>query len=134
MAERDAPSISPIVRYRDAAAGIDFLTRAFGFSVVQDHRDDAGLVVHAELEYDGAVVMLGSEREGPGNVFGPRAGTGWSYVVVEDPDAHHARARDAGAEIIRPLEDQDYGSRDYAARDPEENVWSFGTYRPVLPG
>ncbi len=52
------------------------------------------------------------------------------YLVVEDPDAHHDRARAAGAEIVMPLTDQPYGSREYAALDPEGNVWSFGTYRP----
>jgi uncharacterized glyoxalase superfamily protein PhnB len=56
------------------------------------------------------------------------------YVVVEDADAHHARAVAAGAEIVLPLRDQDYGSRDYSARDPEGNIWSFGTYRPQIPG
>jgi hypothetical protein len=43
-------------------------------------------------------------------------------------DAHHARAVAHGAEIVLELEDQSYGSRDYAARDPEGNLWSFGTY------
>ena len=52
------------------------------------------------------------------------------YVVVEDPDALHDRAVAAGVEIIRGLEDQPYGSRDFAARDHHGNVWSFGTYRP----
>jgi uncharacterized glyoxalase superfamily protein PhnB len=39
----------------------------------------------------------------------------------------------AGGEIVRPLEDQDYGSRDFAVRDPEGNIWSFGTYDPWRP-
>ena len=43
-----------------------------------------------------------------------------------------ARARAAGARIVREPADTDYGSRDYAARDPEGNLWSFGTYRPGL--
>jgi uncharacterized glyoxalase superfamily protein PhnB len=73
------------------------------------------------------MVMLGSEKD---DLFGPHAGQGWTYVVVDDPDAHHQHAADAGAQIIRPLEDQDYGSRDYSARDPEGNIWSFGTYDP----
>jgi uncharacterized glyoxalase superfamily protein PhnB len=51
-------------------------------------------------------------------------------VVVADLDAHCARARRAGARIVREPVDTDYGSRDYAARDPEGNLWSFGTYRP----
>jgi uncharacterized glyoxalase superfamily protein PhnB len=52
------------------------------------------------------------------------------YVVVTDPDRHYERARAAGAEIVRELTDQPYGSREYSARDPEGNQWSFGTYDP----
>jgi uncharacterized glyoxalase superfamily protein PhnB len=52
-------------------------------------------------------------------------------VAVEDVDAHAERAKAAGAEIVRELNDTDYGSREYAARDLEGNVWSFGTYRPT---
>lgn len=55
------------------------------------------------------------------------------HVVVADPDAHHQRAKAAGAQIIKELEDQDYGSRDYSARDLEGNLWSFGTYDPSNP-
>ena len=52
------------------------------------------------------------------------------YVAIDDPDEHHARAKAAGAEILRELADTDYGSRDYAARDLDGNEWYFGTYRP----
>ncbi len=55
------------------------------------------------------------------------------YLVVEDPDRHFRRAVEAGAEVVRPLEDTDYGSRGYTARDPEGNLWSFGTYQPAAP-
>jgi len=56
------------------------------------------------------------------------------YLAVDNVDAHHDRASAAGAEIIYKLTDQPYGSREYAARDPEGNVWSFGTYRPAITG
>ncbi len=52
------------------------------------------------------------------------------YAVVTDPDAHHTQSRAAGAEIVRELVDQPYGSREYGARDLEGNAWSFGTYDP----
>jgi uncharacterized glyoxalase superfamily protein PhnB len=52
------------------------------------------------------------------------------YVIVTDPDKHCARARAAGAEILMKLTDQEYGGRDYTARDPEGHVWTFGTYDP----
>ena len=49
---------------------------------------------------------------------------------VDDPDAHCARAKAAGAEITQPLRDEEYGSRGYMAKDLEGHQWYFGTYRP----
>jgi uncharacterized glyoxalase superfamily protein PhnB len=118
--------ISPSLTYRDPRAAIDFLERAFGFErgmVVED----GDRLAHVEMWHGDSCVMLGAERE---DDLGQPPGSGWSYVVVEDADAHHARAKEAGAEIVMELIDTDYGSRDYAARDPEGNVWNVGTYRP----
>jgi uncharacterized glyoxalase superfamily protein PhnB len=124
------PEVVPVIRYRDAARAVDFLVDAFGFERHAVHEEN-GEVAHAELSYGDGMVMLGPDREDP---YGSRAGYGWTYVVIEDADAHCERARAAGADIVREPEDQDYGSRDYSARDFEGNIWSFGTYRPELPG
>ena len=55
------------------------------------------------------------------------------YVCLQDVDAHHDRARAAGAEIASPLKDQSYGSREYAVRDPAGHLWGFGTYDMQAP-
>lgn len=120
--------IIPTLRYSDADRAIAFLTDAFGFTEESVVRGDGGQVAHAELSWDGGVVMVGSRR--PGDVFD--TGKAVTYVVVDDPDAHCARARAAGAEIVQEPVDQPYGSREYSARDPEGNIWSFGTYRPQV--
>jgi uncharacterized glyoxalase superfamily protein PhnB len=125
------PTIFPSLRYRDAPRAIDFLVEAFGFTRGMVVENDDGTIAHAELSYGDGMVMLGTDRE---DGDASHVGNGWMYVVVEDADAHYARARAAGAEIVRELEEQDYGSRDYSARDFEGNLWSFGTYRPELPG
>ena len=52
------------------------------------------------------------------------------YAAIDDPDAIHARAVGVGVDIVMELTDQEYGSRGFAARDPEGNVWCFGTFRP----
>jgi uncharacterized glyoxalase superfamily protein PhnB len=126
-------TIFPALRYRDAPAAIEWLGRAFGFEPRMVVDGPNGTVVHAELAYDGAVIMLGTARPPEADDYSaaapPPGGTAL-YLAVADPDAHHERARDAGAEIVRALADTDYGSREYSARDPEGNVWSFGTYRP----
>ena len=118
--------ISPAFTYRDPRAAMDFLEDAFGFEPGM-RVEDGDEIVHAELFFGDSCVMLGGERH---DGLGQPPGSGWAYVVVDDADAHHARAVKAGAEIVMPLTDTNYGSRDYAARDPEGNAWNFGTYRP----
>jgi uncharacterized glyoxalase superfamily protein PhnB len=122
-------SIYPALRYADAKAAIKFLVDAFGFTekTVQENPD--GTVAHAELAWPGGgLIMLGQRRAEPSPFDTSRCVT---YLVLDDPDTHHDRAKAAGAEIVLDLVDQDYGSREYAARDPEGNVWSFGTYHPA---
>ena len=122
----DTQRISPVLVYDNAEAAIAFLTRAFGFAEHSVHRSPDGSIAHAELTYGGSYIGLSDRIKGVQSVFdlGPCA----IYVTVDDPDQHHAQAVAAGAEVVYPLTDQDYGSRDYAVRDPEGFVWSFGTY------
>jgi uncharacterized glyoxalase superfamily protein PhnB len=129
-----SPTICPTLRYRKAKAAVAFLKDAFGFTEVALYEGGDGVVHHAELAYGNGMVMLASARnDSPFGRIAKDLGAVSVYVVVEDADAHHARAVAAGAEIVLPLRDQDYGSRDYSARDPEGNIWSFGTYRPRIP-
>jgi uncharacterized glyoxalase superfamily protein PhnB len=126
-------SIYAAIRYADADAALAFLKSAFGATERAVHRDDAGTIRHGELEIAGSLVMIGQYGDEPwmgGESPRPLASTISLYVVVSDPDAHHARAVAAGATVVRELEDMDYGSREYSVRDPEGNLWSFGTYDP----
>jgi len=52
----------------------------------------------------------------------------FGFVVTSDPDGLYQRVLDRQAEVIRPLTDTDYGAREFAVRDPEGNLWSFGNY------
>lgn len=127
--------VIPTMRYRDAAAAIDWLCRAFGFSRHLVVPAGDGGVAHAQLTLGNGMIMLGDARD---DAFGalqapPAPGapvTQSPYIVVDDPDAHYARAKAAGAEIVTEIADQDYGGRLYAARDPEGFLWNFGSYDP----
>lgn len=125
--------IVPCLQYRDGQAAIDWLCRAFGFEKHVVHEGPGGAVAHAELKLGPAFVMLGSNPNETFRWKSPLDAGGVTqsiYIVVEDTDAHHARAVAAGAEIVRGLTNTDYGSREYSARDPEGHLWHFGTYRP----
>ena len=128
----------PFIRYDDAPAALEWLTKAFGFEQKLVVPGDGNTIAHAELIYGRGAVMIGSTRKDDDFALkSPRelgASTQGIYVVVEDPDSHHYRATAAGAEIVYGLVDQDYGSREYGARDLEGHLWTFGTYDPFAEG
>ncbi|MFI8823287.1 VOC family protein [Streptomyces sp. NPDC053431] len=131
----ESPDICPTLTYEDAKAAIRLLTEGFGFAADAVYEGEDGRVMHAELSYGNGRVMLGSK--GTGSRFDQLmtgAGPAGIYVRVTDVDEHHAQALAHGAEIVMPPTDQDYGARDYMARDTEGNVWSFGTYAPGAAG
>jgi uncharacterized glyoxalase superfamily protein PhnB len=119
--------IIPTFHYKDAHAAIEFLENAFGFERHAVYDGENGIVAHAEMKGPGGWIMLGSSRPDSPYDIGRQS----VYVVITtDVDLHCERARHAGADVFREPEDQDYGGRDYSCRDPEGNIWSFGTYAP----
>ena len=132
MSTAPEPQVWPTLRARDAQALIRFLTEAFGFEETVVYAD-GDVVHHAQLSWpEGGGIMLGSVRPGPAGENRASAtdpGAFGAYVVTGQPDALYERAKAAGAEITTEPHDTDYGSRDFSARDPEGNRWSFGTYR-----
>ena len=121
--------------YDDAPAALDWLEEAFGFERSSVHEGPNDTIAHAEVTYGDGMIMLGNAGDNGLGMKTPRqlgAVTQGIYVIVDEGiDRHYEHARTAGAEIVRALHDTDYGSRDYMARDPEGNLWSFGTYRPT---
>ncbi len=119
----DRPNLFPGLRYRDERAAMEWLSRAFGFERHALVTDDDGSVVHAEMRLGPGILMLGAA---------PECAEGFNvYVYVEDVDGHYARARAAGAEIVRPLADTSYGTREYGVRDLDGHCWYFGSYQPA---
>jgi len=134
MPNSPEPTVWPVLHYDDTGSALRFLVDAFGFREALVVLDDQGEVVHAELRWpDGGAVVFGSTKH-TDSVHGEmRAGASASYVVAHDVDAVYQRARQANAEIVEQLNDTEFGSgietRAFTARDPEGNLWTFGTYR-----
>jgi PhnB protein len=119
-----------VAYYEDALAGIDFVADVLGFErqlVVVG--DDDRTVVHSQMRWpEGGVVQVGTYD--PDNVFSLPPGEQALYVVTADPAAVWERCSAAGAAVVRPPEspDHDPGGMGFSIRDPEGNIWSFGTY------
>ena len=128
-------TIIPTIRYRDAPKMMEWLCDAFGLEKHFVVEDGNGGIAHAQLTLECGMIMLGSARD---DEFGalqstPAAlgGTTQSpYIVVANADIVCARAKAAGAEIVRAIQDEDYGGRGFSCRDPEGQLWNFGTYDP----
>jgi uncharacterized glyoxalase superfamily protein PhnB len=135
-----AQRLVPFLGYEDAAAAIDWLCAAFGATENVEARstDANGTVLHAELDLEGSTIFLST----PANYVGSRThresceierrmhDNPWVidglWVEVEDVDAHHARAVESGATVIRGLDEPGIGYRIYTAEDLEGHRWMFG--------
>jgi uncharacterized glyoxalase superfamily protein PhnB len=127
-------TLYPGLQYRDAEAGMKWLEDVLGCERREDHRDDDGNVVHAELEFQGAIVMLSTAGVGREPFRSLPAGGRLVYCAVDEVDSLYEQVREANGDIALEITDTDYGSRDFTVRDPEGNLWSFGTYRPQVGG
>jgi uncharacterized glyoxalase superfamily protein PhnB len=131
--------VVPFIGYEDAAAAIEWLDRAFGFRENGDQRHEAnGRISHAELELGGATIYVSSpdgyasprtlraESEAARRAYDNPWVIDGHFVEVDGVDAHHERARAAGATILREPEEPGIGYRIYVAEDPEDHRWMFG--------
>jgi uncharacterized glyoxalase superfamily protein PhnB len=132
------PRLSQSIFYSDPAAAIDWLCDAFGFELRLKVEGDAGEIVHSELTYGEALVMIGGASQkgeawlalvkSPKDLGG--AITQSACLFVDDVDGHCAHARQRGARIVREPTTSDYGDdywtdRSYGALDPEGHLWWF---------
>src|ERR1700739_1237602 len=118
-------TVMPALRYRDAAAAIDWPCDVFGFARHAVYSNNDGSIGHAELTLGGGMIMLGSQKDDEyGRGFKPPQELGGveprrAYIVVPAADAGFARAQAAGGTIMRPLKNTEYGSREFSVKDPE---------------
>jgi len=124
--------IHPCLTYDDALVAIDWLCSTFGFIKRLVVPGENGSVMHSELSLGTGVVMVSSPRP-EAKRLGPRSSGGavsTLSVYVANPDEHFANAVAAGAHIVRPIQDEEYGARGYSVEDIEGHQWYFGNYRP----
>jgi uncharacterized glyoxalase superfamily protein PhnB len=96
--------------------------------------EDGVTVQHSEMLWPegGRVMISGFVKHD--RTFEVTPGSTSSYVVVDHPDEVWAAAQALSATVIRPMREEDYGSRGFSIADPDGNVWSFGTYSGEVAG
>jgi len=113
-------AVTPFMMVDDVQAVIDFAIAAFNATLVSELRHADGRYWHAALDIAGAKIMLGTAGDG-------HAMRSFLHLYVPDADASFARAIDAGASIVMPVQDQFYGDRAGGVSDAQGNFWWIAT-------
>lgn len=127
------PRVMPSLRYEDVAAALAWLADAFGLEEHLRWTGEDGVVRHAEMRLGDAFVELSSASEENPTPKALRAASGALVVLVDDVDAHLARARSRGASIVSEPEDRPWGLRQYTAEDPDGHRWEFSQFLRHVP-
>lgn len=128
----DTPQLSGVMPHltcKDAAGAIDFYKRAFGATEIMRLPDKNGLLMHAALTMNGAIVMLMDEYPEYGSLS-PKTIGGTAVVLhlqVADVDQAFAKAVAAGATAVMPVGDMFWGDRYGQVEDPYGHRWSIAT-------
>jgi PhnB protein len=123
-------TVTPYLVAKDAAAAIDFYKKAFGAQELFRMEGPGGKIGHAEIKIGDSILMLAGEHPEMGHV-GPESLGGSPVglmVYLEDVDAVVARAIEAGATAMRPIENQFYGDRSGSVKDPFGHTWMIATH------
>ena len=124
------PRVAPYLAIDNAAAAIDFYKKAFGATERMRMPGPEGKVGHAEIDIEGALVMLADEYP-PMNFRSPKTIGGSPVMIhmyVPDVDAFFKRAKAAGVEVLREPATQFYGDRSCSIKDPFGHLWSVATH------
>ena len=123
----DEPRLTPRLVCRPAGQAIDFYVDAFGATLLERFDAPDGRVVHAALDFGGAIVALTDEdlehNASPAHLGGSAV---LLMLSCDDPDALATRAVERGARIVFPIDDQFYGRREGRLRDPFGHLWIVG--------
>jgi PhnB protein len=124
------PQVVPYLCVNGAAAAIQFYSQVFGATERLRMPGPDDTIGHAELQLGDSVIMLSDEFLEM-NVRSPKTIGGSPVtlsVYVEDVDAVVERAVQAGATVLRPVENQFYGDRSGQFEDPFGHRWSVATH------
>jgi len=125
-------TIVPTLRYHDAERAIQWLKDALGLTEHFIAREEDGSIAHVQLAWRGSIVMLGNLADNVHDLPHQHGSISMTADSAEQVDQVYERAQAAGATVIQPLTDTEYGSHAFTIADYEGNHWHLGTYDPFV--
>ncbi|KIO48853.1 VOC family protein [Nitrosospira sp. NpAV] len=128
----DYHAVTPYLLIKGAAEAIEFYKRAFGATELLKVALPDGKIGHTEIKIGDSRIMMADDCGTEGAFRNPQSSGGTSvglHLYVENVDALFARAVDAGAKVVRPVQDQFYGDRMGTLQDPFGHIWFIATHK-----
>lgn len=127
MTAMPSSPLSPGIIVKDGNAAIAFYKKAFGATELFRLTEPSGKIGHAELDFDGGILMLAEEYPDHGALSPATIGGNpvTLYLAVADADKAAERAVKAGATLTRPAKDEFYGERTAQVADPFGYRWTL---------
>lgn len=119
------PFFAPQLFIPEGVTDISFYKKAFSAIELRLFLNDDNSIHVAELSIDGAIFHLHEERQEKGQLE-PNRTRGITTLIglfVDDVDAVINKALEAGATLLNPAQDYDYGYRQGNFRDPFGHQW-----------
>jgi PhnB protein len=127
---KNYPVLTPYLCIKGAAQAIEFYKKAFGAKERMRMPAPGGMIGHAELEIGPSLFMLSDEfpHGGTGSPTSLNGTTATMMVYVKDVDAVFAKATEAGATVVKPVQNMFYGDRSGSLKDPFGHHWMVATH------
>lgn len=129
------PQVTPYLSVAGAAAAIEFYTQVFGAVERMRMPGPGDTIGHSELQLGSSLIMLADEAPDIG-FLSPKTLGGTPVIIsvyVQDVDSVFSRAAQAGATVVRAVEDQFYGDRSGQFEDPWGHRWSVASRIEDVP-
>ncbi len=109
-------TVTPYLILPDVKGFIEFTQKVFGVTIKENHEDDKGVIMHAQIEIGNSFIMLGTASEQWG------AQPAGLFIYVDNVDTSYQNALDNGSTSVMPPADQNYG-RSCGVNDKWGNTW-----------
>ncbi len=128
-------TLTPYLMINGAAKAIEFYTQAFNATELYRMGGPGGKIGHAEIQIGDSRIMMADDFGGESAFRTPQSGSGSPvglHLYVKDVDTMFTQAVNAGAKVIKPVQDQFYGDRTGALEDPFGHIWFLATHKEDL--
>ena len=128
-------TLTPYLMINGAAKAIEFYTQAFNATELYRMGGPGGKIGHAEIQIGNSRIMMVDDFGGESLFRTPQSGSGSPVglrLYVKDVDTMFTQAVNAGAKVIKPVQDQFYGDRTGVLEDPFGHIWFLATHKEDL--